>query len=338
MNILYIGSGFVGACSAAVSADSGHNVLVYDIDEKKIKALGSGDRDTIDSCIFEDGLCDLLVRHKERIEFTTDYKKVEKFLDNCDGIFMCLPTPEIGETGESNLEYYYAAAEKLAENLAKRNNGKQEKYIVIINKSTVPIAMVDKTQELMDKAGVKNYGVVSNPEFLVEGQAIAGSIRPNRVVVGAWNEKDFEIMRKMYQRFYSSSTVEYIEVNPKEAAAGKLLANFSTPKENKQTNYKPIFTQAALQRYVSAAKKSGTSLAVDLETDSLKPHLANIVGDIQAAAPPLLHHHRLTFKFNNLSHSNFAAFSKFDDPVDFNKPGRNRRHRRSAGFAESHQL
>ncbi|MBT3538539.1 UDP-glucose/GDP-mannose dehydrogenase family protein [Candidatus Parcubacteria bacterium] len=227
MNILYIGSGFVGACSAAISAASGHNVLVYDIDENKVKMLGSGDRDTVEACLFEDGLGDLLVRNKERIEFTLDYNKVETFLDTCDGIFMCLPTPEIGETGESNLTYYFDAAEKLSQALVKRNKGIQEKYIVIINKSTVPIDMVNKTQEIMDAAGVKNYGVVSNPEFLVEGKAIEGSLRPDRVVVGAWKEKDFEIMRRMYQRFYDSPTVTYIEVNPKEAAAGKLLANFT---------------------------------------------------------------------------------------------------------------
>ena len=67
MNILYIGSGFVGACSAAVSADSGHQTLVFDIDERKIKLLSSCDRDTIQSCLFEDGLGDLLIRNKERV-------------------------------------------------------------------------------------------------------------------------------------------------------------------------------------------------------------------------------------------------------------------------------
>ncbi len=226
MNILYIGSGFVGACSASVSADSGHQTLVFDIDERKIKLLSSVDRDTIQSCLFEDGLGDLLIRNKERVEFTTDYGKVEDFLNDCDAMFMCLPTPEIGETGESDLSYYFNAAEKLAKSLIKRNNGKQEKYVVIVNKSTVPIEMVDRTQELMEKACVKNFGVVSNPEFLVEGKAIEGSIRPDRVVVGAWNEKDFEIMRQIYQRFSNSTTIKYIEVNPKEAAAGKLLANF----------------------------------------------------------------------------------------------------------------
>ncbi|EKE06969.1 MAG: hypothetical protein ACD_18C00223G0004 [uncultured bacterium] len=226
MNIIYIGAGFVGSCSAAVSADSGHETLVYDIDDRKIELLGSLDREKIESCIFEDGLADLLIRNKDRINFTTDYTRVEEFLDNCDAIYMCLPTPEIGETGESDLKYYNLAAKQLSESLVKRNDGKQEKYILIINKSTVPIDMVDQTKVIMDTAGVKNYGVVSNPEFLVEGKAIEGSLRPDRVVVGAWKTQDFGIMRSIYQRFYDSSTVNYIEVNPKEAAAGKLLANF----------------------------------------------------------------------------------------------------------------
>jgi len=227
MKILYIGSGFVGACSAAVSADSGHETLVYDIDQRKIDLLSSGDRDTIQSCLYEEGLGDLLIRNGERIKFTTDYTLVETFLDQAEAIFMCLPTPEIGETGESNLSYYFTAAEKLAESLLKRNGGKQTQYVVIINKSTVPIAMVDKTAEIMDAAGVKNYGVISNPEFLVEGKAVPDSLHPDRVVVGAWTEKDFAIMRQVYARFYASTNVKYLEVNPKEAAAGKLLANFT---------------------------------------------------------------------------------------------------------------
>lgn len=226
MNILYIGSGFVGACSAAVSAASGHDTLVYDIDEKKISMLGSGNRDKIESCLFEEGLADLLIRNKEKITFTTDYSDVEQFLDDCDAIFMCLPTPEIGETGESNLTYYFDAAQKLAASLAVRNGSKQGKYVVIVNKSTVPIDMINRTQEIMDEAGVTSYGVVSNPEFLVEGKAIEGSLKPDRVVVGAWDQKDFDIMRDVYRRFYDSANVQYIEVNPKEAAAGKLLANF----------------------------------------------------------------------------------------------------------------
>lgn len=226
MKILYIGSGFVGSCSAAVSADSGHTVLLYDIDKEKIKRLSSGDRNTIESCIFEDGLGDLLIRNEDRISFTTDYADVREFLGDCDAVFMCLPTPEIGETGESDLSFYFKAAEDLAKSLVERGNGKQDKYVVIVNKSTVPINMVDTTQQIMDKFGVKNYGVVSNPEFLVEGKAVAGSIHPDRVVVGAWAEKDFAIMRQVYERFHHAADITYIETNPKEAAAGKLLANF----------------------------------------------------------------------------------------------------------------
>jgi len=226
MNILYIGGGFVGACSAAVSADSGHTVLVYDIDQKKVDALNATEPTVIESCLFERGLGDLLVRHRQRVEFTTDYSRVEAFVDTVDAVFMCLPTPEVGETGESNLTYYNKAAEQLGGALAQRNSGKQTQYVVIVNKSTVPVNMVDRTQEMLESAGVQEFGVVSNPEFLVEGKAIDGSIHPDRVVVGASKEKDFAVMRNIYQRFYDSASVKYIEVTPKEAAAGKLLANF----------------------------------------------------------------------------------------------------------------
>lgn len=226
MKLLYLGAGFVGACSAAVSAESGHDVLVYDIDAGRVKMLASGDRDTIESCLFEKGLGDLLVRNAGRINFTNDYAVVEKFLDDCDAVFMCLPTPEVGETGESDLSFYFSAAEKLAETVAKRNGGKQTRRVVIVNKSTVPIDMVNRAREIMDKHGVKNFGIVSNPEFLVEGRAAEGSLKPSRVVIGAENEDDFAAMRKIYQRFYDSPSVQYIEVNPFEAAAGKLLANF----------------------------------------------------------------------------------------------------------------
>ncbi len=226
MKILYIGGGFVGTCSAAVSADSGHETLVFDVDENKVKKLASADRGVIESCLYEEGLADLLIRNHERIRFTAAYAEVERFLDAVDAVYMCLPTPEIGETGESDVSYFVKAAEQLAKALVKRNEGRQEQYVVIVNKSTVPIEMITTTEEILDKAGVKRYGVVANPEFLVEGKAIQGSIRPDRVVVGAWREQDFAVMRQVYQRFYNSGTVKYIEVNPKEAAAGKLLANF----------------------------------------------------------------------------------------------------------------
>ena len=226
MNLLYIGAGFVGSCSAAVAANSGHKTLVYDIDKKRIELLSSGDRDVIESCLAESGLGDLLIQNKERVKFTADYNEAESFLSDGDAIFICVPTPEIGETGASNLQYFFDALEKVSQALIKRNNHQQDKYILIVIKSTAQIDTADKTKVLLEKAGVKNFGVVSNPEFLVMGKAIRDSIKPDRIVIGAWEEKDFEIMRQIYLMFYDSPSVKYIEVSPPEAAAGKLLANY----------------------------------------------------------------------------------------------------------------
>ncbi len=227
MNILYIGGGFVGTCSAAVSADSGHNTLVYDIDPIRIQKLSSGNREAIQSCLHEEGLSELLIRNNERITFTNTLSDVEKFVHGVDVVFMCLPTPEKhGAAGETDLSYYEQAVKDLGPLLSRRNGGAQEKRLVIVNKSTVPIQMIDYTEKLFTEQGVKNFGIVSNPEFLVEGKAIKDSIHPDRVVVGAHTPEDFQIMREIYQRFYDSSTVAYIEVNPYEAACGKLLANF----------------------------------------------------------------------------------------------------------------
>ncbi|MBI2037794.1 MAG: UDP-glucose/GDP-mannose dehydrogenase family protein [Candidatus Magasanikbacteria bacterium] len=227
MKLIYIGAGFVGACSGGVMAEAGHDVLLYDVDQKKIEMLGSANAQTVESCLFEPSLGDLLVKNKNRIEFTHDYAKVIGALDEADAIFMCLPTPEkMGAEGSSDLSYYYQAAQTLAENLAKRNGGGQTKYVVIVNKSTVPIRMMNETETIMKSHGVINFGVVSNPEFLVEGKAVEGSARPDRVVIGAEKEDDFKVMRMVYARFYNSTGVKYIEVNPYEAAASKLLANY----------------------------------------------------------------------------------------------------------------
>lgn len=228
MNLLYIGAGFVGACSAAVSADSGHETLVFEIDPKKVESLNSGDRAAIEAWIYEDGLVELLERNRDRIRFTNDSVEMTNFVNSADAVFLCLPTPEkAGALGSTDLTYYYQALESLGANLVKRNNGEQTKRVVIVNKSTVPIDQIDQTAKRLTAAGVKNFGVVSNPEFLVEGKAIENSLHPDRVVVGAETEEDFVVMRNVYRRFYDSANVKYIEVNPYEAAAGKLLANFT---------------------------------------------------------------------------------------------------------------
>lgn len=226
MKILYFGGGFVGACSAAVSADSGHEVLVYDINSELIKKLSSNDKDMIESALFENGLGEMIIRNANRIKFSDKIIDARNYIDETEAVFMCLPTPEKDLTGQTNLVFYENAASELGKLLVERNNKTQSQYVLLVNKSTVPIEMVNRTKEIMDSLGVVNYGVGSNPEFLVEGKAIEGSVHPSRVVVGAWNDSDFKIMRSIYSRFYDSPTVTYIEVNPFEAAAGKLLANY----------------------------------------------------------------------------------------------------------------
>lgn len=216
----------MGACSAAVSADSGHEVLVYDVNKELVNSLSSGDKDKIEAYLFEKGLGGLIIRNQARIKFTFDLSEVKKYINDAEAVFMCLPTPERDGTGETNLEIYEAAAKTLGEILVKRNNGAQNQYVLIVNKSTVPIDMVNRTKEIIEATGVKNFGVGSNPEFLVEGKAIEGSIRPPRVVVGADSEKDLAIFRNIYSRFVESSNINYIEVSPAEAEASKLLANY----------------------------------------------------------------------------------------------------------------
>jgi UDPglucose 6-dehydrogenase len=226
MSVLYIGAGYVGTCSAAASAESGHTTLVYDIDARRTAVLNTGDRGAIENCLFEEGLGEILVRNRGRTAFTSDYRAVERALDSCAAIFLCVPTPEISETGACDLSHFTAAMENLARALRKRNRGRQTQYVVVVNKSTVPIDLEEETRRFLSKAGVRNFGIVSNPEFLVEGKAVPGSLKPDRIIVGARTERDFAVMRKVYQRFVDAPDVDYVEVNPREAAAGKLLANF----------------------------------------------------------------------------------------------------------------
>jgi len=212
MHLIYMGTGFVGACSSAVSADSGHSVLAYDINQE------------INSCLYEEGLADLIIQHRDRLLFSADESKLATALDNADAIFLCLPTPE-SSTGESDLTAFKAAAHSLGKLMKLRNGGKQSKRMLLITKSTVPIDTPHMLKEIVSGEGCENFGVASNPEFLVEGQAIYDSIHPQRIVVGAETEADFKTLRNIYRRFYDSSGVEYLEFNPYEAAAVKLLSN-----------------------------------------------------------------------------------------------------------------
>jgi len=224
MYTIYMGAGFVGACSAAVTADSGHHVLAFDIDSDRIARLSSLDAKRIESCIHEKGLAELIIKHQSRLTFSDNLAVLAQWAEKAEVIFICLPTPEQAD-GSVDLSYFIRGTEDIGKLLAKRNDGRQERRVLIVNKSTVPIDAIDISRRTLHPLGVRNFGIASNPEFLVEGKAIDGSIHPERVIVGAENAQDFETMRGLYQRFIDSSTVQYLEMNPYEAAAVKLLAN-----------------------------------------------------------------------------------------------------------------
>jgi UDPglucose 6-dehydrogenase len=146
---------------------------------------------------------------------------LNSIIEGADAIFLCLPTPS-NLDGSTNLTYFDAATEEIAKIVAKR---KDKRRVVIISKSTVPIKTVRRLEGIMKKAGVENFGVASNPEFLAEGTAVDQARRPDRVVVGCDHEDDFKILRRVYSQFVNHVRIKYIETTPETAEAIKYVAN-----------------------------------------------------------------------------------------------------------------
>ncbi|NLF63083.1 MAG: UDP-glucose/GDP-mannose dehydrogenase family protein [Chloroflexi bacterium] len=219
MKIIVVGTGFVGLPHAAVLAEAGHEVYAYDIDQNKIDAYRSGDRERIEEIVNEPGLVEAIEETKDRyLFFTSDLAPI---IEGTDIVFMCLPTPPKRD-GSTDLSYYTNAAHRLGELLAKRQD---ERRVVLVNKSTVPIGTARVLQKILEEHGVKNFGVASNPEFLAQGGAIEGSRRPDRVVVGADTEEDFDRLRRVYSQFVNHVRIRYLETTPETAESIKYVAN-----------------------------------------------------------------------------------------------------------------
>ena len=219
MKIIVAGTGYVGLVQAAVCSEYGHEVYAYDVDQDKIEAFSTGQADEIEKFVMEPGLSNIIREtHGKSLFFSTDLNSI---IEGTDAIFLCLPTPS-NLDGSTNLTYFDAATEELAKIVAKR---KDKRRVVIISKSTVPIKTVRRLEDIMKKAGVENFGVASNPEFLAEGTAIAQARRPDRVVVGCDHEDDFKILRRVYSQFVNHVRIKYIETTPETAEAIKYVAN-----------------------------------------------------------------------------------------------------------------
>ncbi|MFT3665085.1 UDP-glucose dehydrogenase family protein [Piscinibacter sp.] len=193
MKITIIGTGYVGLVSGACLADVGNDVLCLDLDEKKISTLESGGIP-----IHEPGLDAIVERNVRagRLHFTTDVKKAVDF-----GTlqFIAVGTPP-DEDGSADLKYVLAAARNIGRHMTE--------YKLVIDKSTVPVGTADKVRaaladELAKRGAALPFSVVSNPEFLKEGAAVADFAKPDRIVIGAAadDKRGIELMTELYAPF-----------------------------------------------------------------------------------------------------------------------------------------
>ncbi|RXZ43457.1 UDP-glucose dehydrogenase family protein [Crenobacter cavernae] len=191
MNITVIGSGYVGLVTGTCLAEVGNHVCCLDVDPAKIATLQAGGIP-----IYEPGLDDMVRRNVAagRLTFTTDVAESVAFGEIQ---FIAVGTPP-DEDGSADLSYVLAAAR----NIARHMDG----YKVVVDKSTVPVGTGDKVsaaiaETLAERGADLPYAVVSNPEFLKEGAAIEDFMKPDRIVVGADDERAIELMRRLYAPF-----------------------------------------------------------------------------------------------------------------------------------------
>src|SRR6202162_2547916 len=212
MDLAIIGSGYVGLVTGACFADVGHNVTCVDNDAQKIKQLQAGEVP-----IYEPGLEDIIHRNvsSRRLHFTGS---IQDGVDNSQIIFIAVPTPQLPD-GDVDLSFL----EKVAREIA----GVLTDYRVIVDKSTVPVKTGEKVAESIkryNRHGAK-FDVVSNPEFLREGCAVADLMHPDRIVIGAQSEQAIDLMKKVYEPFMAPILVT--DINSAELikhAANSFLA------------------------------------------------------------------------------------------------------------------
>src|SRR5215217_3041758 len=189
MRIAIIGTGYVGLVSGACLSDFGHDVTCVDKDQGKIHALEAGTMP-----IFEPGLDRLVQRNVAggRLTFTTDIKAGVR---DAEAIFIAVGTPSRRGDGHADLSFVFAAAAEIAEALTGP--------AVVVTKSTVPVGTGDEVERILrERAPDAQVWVVSNPEFLREGAAIEDFKRPDRIVIGAEDDRAAELMREVYRPLY----------------------------------------------------------------------------------------------------------------------------------------
>src|SRR3989440_4894288 len=179
--IAIFGAGYVGLVTGACFAELGHDVVVRDVVEEKIKALQAGEIP-----IYEPGLDELLERNEERLRFTLD---VREAIDGAEFVYIAVDTPPT-YSGDADLSRVWTVIDELPQ-LGGRP--------VVVMKSTVPVGTGEKVRAALDTRGLGHVGYVSNPEFTAEGTAVQDFLHPDRIVVGAFEQGDGDRVEALHE-------------------------------------------------------------------------------------------------------------------------------------------
>lgn len=214
MKVAVVGSGYVGLVSGTCFSEMGNHVTCVDIDERKIEKLNNG---VIP--IYEPGLEKMILKNIENqnLFFTTN---LEEAIAEVKIVFIAVGTP-MGEDGSADLQYVLAVAKEIGQ--------KMRSELIVVDKSTVPVGTADKVKatiqaELDARKSDLSFHVVSNPEFLKEGDAISDFMKPDRVVIGAESDYAFEAMYQLYHPFTMSQD-RFVKMDIKSAEMTKYAAN-----------------------------------------------------------------------------------------------------------------
>ncbi|WP_152396991.1 UDP-glucose dehydrogenase family protein [Paenibacillus guangzhouensis] len=218
MNVVCIGSGYVGSITAASFAKWGHRTTIVDVDQRKIDLINAGK-----SPIYEPGLDTLIAQLVKdglgKLTATTSYSSVSE----ANVVIIAVGTPSLKD-GTADLKYVKSAAASIGTNL------NPNRFTVIVNKSTVPVGTTDMVASIIEDASElkadENFAVVSNPEFLREGYALEDVFGPDRIVVGSNHKRARRVMRQMYSELLKHAPkVKYVETDVKSAELIKYASN-----------------------------------------------------------------------------------------------------------------
>ena len=211
MKLCMIGTGYIGLVSGTCFAELGNDVICVDKDKNKIENLKSGIIP-----IYEPGIEELVKRNliQKRLKFSSD---IETSIRKSNIIFICVGTPTNKKTNNADLKFVFQVAKKIKNNI--------NKYKIIVIKSTVPVTTGDKIEKILNsKKNIKKYDVISNPEFLREGEAIRDFIYPDRVIIGTSSKKANAIMKNLYLPIIKKQS-RYFQTTRRSAELIKYASN-----------------------------------------------------------------------------------------------------------------